>query len=213
VTWLRSQETIPKKYKLSVICSNKAFSPDHQVRLAFVQSAKEHFKDRLHWFGNGVHPIECKWNGLADYEFTLALENRYWPGVFTEKIVDPYLSLTVPIYWGAPNIADFFPAGSLEVIDIVNLRSALGKIEALIEGETYGDFLPNLRIAREYALGRFNLFQRLASVARHVVEASPGGSPELVRISPVAPIGLASRTRRSLGFRIERLGRELQQRI
>lgn len=213
VTWLGSQETIAKKHKLSVICSNKAFSPDHQIRLAFVQAAKEHFKDRLHWFGNGVHSIECKWDGLVDYEFTLALENRYWPGVFTEKIVDPYLSLTVPIYWGAPNITDFFPAGSLEVIDIVNLQSALGRIEALIDGETYGDFLPHLRTAREYALGRFNLFQRLSSVARHVVEVSPTGSPERVRISPVAAIDFASRARRAIGYRLERFGRGMQKRI
>ena len=49
---------------------------------------------------------------IADYHFCLAFENSIAPDYVTEKIYDCLLAGVVPIYLGAPNIADFVPAGS-----------------------------------------------------------------------------------------------------
>ena len=40
--------------------------------------------------------------------FHLSIENVQYDNWFTEKIVDAFLSKTVPIYWGCPNIENFF---------------------------------------------------------------------------------------------------------
>jgi hypothetical protein len=48
---------------------------------------------------------------LGQYRFSLCLENaRGIPGYITEKIFDVMLAGTVPIYLGAPNVADHIPS-------------------------------------------------------------------------------------------------------
>ncbi|MEI8147311.1 MAG: glycosyltransferase family 10 [Alphaproteobacteria bacterium] len=49
---------------------------------------------------------------IRRYRFCLALENSVAPDYVTEKIFDPLMVGTVPIYRGAPNVADFAPPGS-----------------------------------------------------------------------------------------------------
>ncbi|KAF9340961.1 Alpha 1,3 fucosyltransferase [Linnemannia elongata] len=49
---------------------------------------------------------------LASYPFGLAAENSNCLGYITEKIYDVYAAGSIPIYMGAPDIADFVPEGS-----------------------------------------------------------------------------------------------------
>jgi len=47
---------------------------------------------------------------IKDYKFNIAFENRSYPGYTTEKIVEPLVMNTIPIYWGNPLIhLDFNP--------------------------------------------------------------------------------------------------------
>jgi hypothetical protein len=53
-------------------------------------------------------PVPNKWEVLPLYRFALAYENlRDEPGYITEKIFDVMRAGCVPVYWGAPNVADF----------------------------------------------------------------------------------------------------------
>ena len=56
--------------------------------------------------------IENSWAAklqfMRDYKFTIAFENQSIEGYITEKIWHAYLSGTIPIYWGSPNIVKFF---------------------------------------------------------------------------------------------------------
>jgi hypothetical protein len=47
----------------------------------------------------------------SEYKFTIAFENSSHPGYVTEKIVDPLLAGSVPIYWGSERIAEEFNHG------------------------------------------------------------------------------------------------------
>ncbi|KAG0293339.1 4-alpha-L-fucosyltransferase [Linnemannia gamsii] len=58
---------------------------------------------------------------LASYPFGLAAENSNCLGYITEKIYDVYASGSIPIYMGAPDIADFVPEGSY--IDVRNFKT------------------------------------------------------------------------------------------
>lgn len=53
-----------------------------------------------------------KRNFIRKYKFTIAFENYTYPGYFTEKILDPMLSGSMPIYIGNPNIAQHFNTDS-----------------------------------------------------------------------------------------------------
>jgi hypothetical protein len=52
---------------------------------------------------------ETKLATAARYRFTLAFENSLAHDYVTEKFFDPLLAGSVPIYRGAPNVADFAP--------------------------------------------------------------------------------------------------------
>ncbi len=45
---------------------------------------------------------------ISQYKFTIAFENSSYPGYHTEKIFDPMMVNSVPIYWGNPHIDRHF---------------------------------------------------------------------------------------------------------
>lgn len=49
---------------------------------------------------------------LAGYPFCLAFENSIAPDYVTEKVFDALSAGSIPVYLGAPNIAEFVPPGS-----------------------------------------------------------------------------------------------------
>jgi|SRR5450830_1069089 len=53
---------------------------------------------------------DSKYEVLSQYNFSLCFENMSMPGYVTEKIFDCLYAGTVPLYLGAPNIADLVPA-------------------------------------------------------------------------------------------------------
>jgi hypothetical protein len=53
---------------------------------------------------------ETKLDTIARYKFTLAFENSLSKDYVSEKIFDPLIAGSVPVYKGAPNIVDFVPA-------------------------------------------------------------------------------------------------------
>jgi hypothetical protein len=52
---------------------------------------------------------QAKLETIAAHKFTLAFENSIAPDYVTEKFFDPLVAGSVPVYLGAPNIADFAP--------------------------------------------------------------------------------------------------------
>jgi glycosyltransferase involved in cell wall biosynthesis len=106
---------IYNKTKLvSTIASDKTFLPGHVRRLQMLESIKH----KVDVFGtcqrilfNRELNSNRKFLSLKDYAFSIAIENLsheiddYY---FSEKIVDCFITGTVPIYYGCPNIGKFF---------------------------------------------------------------------------------------------------------
>ena len=57
---------------------------------------------------------------LFDSMFHIATENQSVENYFTEKIVDCFLSETIPVYWGCPNIGKFFNEDGIILFDSVD---------------------------------------------------------------------------------------------
>ena len=49
---------------------------------------------------------------IKAYKFTIAFENSSWPGYVTEKLVEPMLMDSMPIYWGSPSVGHEFNSRS-----------------------------------------------------------------------------------------------------
>jgi hypothetical protein len=55
---------------------------------------------------------ESKLQVLKAHRFSLCFENTEMPGYITEKMIDCFVSGTIPVYRGAPDVSDYIPAGS-----------------------------------------------------------------------------------------------------
>jgi hypothetical protein len=73
--------------------------------------------------------VNNKVNFLRDYKFTIAFENESYSGYTTEKIFQPMLANSLPIYWGNPEIhEDFNTKSFINCNDYKNLDDAVEQI-------------------------------------------------------------------------------------
>lgn len=74
--------------------------------VTFYRSSKQqpHVKD----YGGNPLIGDSKLVLFETYQFAIVIENSKQHGYFTEKIMDCLLTKTIPIYWGCPNIGDYF---------------------------------------------------------------------------------------------------------
>ena len=131
---------------ISVICSNKAMIGGHRRRLRFVEQLLE--LSPMPRFGRGFRDLPDKWDGLAPFRYSVAVENSRHDHYWTEKIADCFLAGTVPIYWGAPNIKEYFPEEAMIVIDTLDPAEVARIIKAEATPEAYQRRLPALREAK-----------------------------------------------------------------
>ena len=192
VNKLLSIQSIEKSQTLSVICSSKASNPQHAMRLRFVKAIKNHFGTRIDWFGNGVRPIEEKWFGLSPYKYTIVLENGSSPNVITEKLFDSLLSLTYPIYWGAPNAGEFFPSDSYAPINIKDLNGSIAVIEKILDEDNYQRVLPSLRTAKNLVLTDYMFLNRIGEITDRLIQENAKYGKKWVSIRSTRRLGLKS---------------------
>lgn len=159
---LKKMTSISKTKLLSVISSSKMMSAGHRKRLDFSKRLKTHFGDEVDLFGRGLNDIEDKWDALADYKYHVAMENSAVNHYWTEKLSDAFLAGCHPIYYGCPNITDYFSPGSLTPIDIDDPEKAIAVIESCIEQKRYESSEQNIWEARGKVLDRYNLFALIA---------------------------------------------------
>lgn len=172
----------PRKTKrMSVICSRKCVMAGHARRLRFVRALERRFGDRIDFFGRGTRPLDDKWDGLADYEYSVAIENAREPAYWTEKISDCLVAATVPLYYGAPNITDYFPERSVIAIDIEDREQSFATIERLLDESDYAPRAEALRKAKASVLGECNLFRVLTDF---VGQLDTSAEPEPVTVVP-----------------------------
>jgi hypothetical protein len=118
--------TSEKEFKVSFICGNKMSLPGHLLRLKVWKRQKEINIPKVFWISNRgyvepvdnnpVYPVSLSWNKIQlfdKFQFHIAIENSQHKNYFTEKLCDCFRSKTIPIYWGCPNIEDYFDASGI----------------------------------------------------------------------------------------------------
>lgn len=75
---------------------------------------------------------------IARYRFTIAFENAIDPDYVTEKLYEPLMAGSVPVYLGAPNVADFAPSTSsyIDVRDFPEPANLARHLQRLCADET-----------------------------------------------------------------------------
>jgi hypothetical protein len=161
---LSSIELIVKNKKISLISSAKNFTKGHRQRLLFISEIQKVFGDTVDIFGLGFKPIADKWDALAPYKYSVVLENSSYSDYWTEKLSDALLSETLPIYYGCPNIYDYFPKDSLVTINIYDIKNSIAQIQKIIESDTYEKSINAIIKARNVVLDKYNLFPAITNL-------------------------------------------------
>ncbi|MCQ1575186.1 glycosyltransferase family 10 [Neorhizobium galegae] len=168
--WLELETFRPVKTKqVSVVSSNKAYAEGHRERLQFVERIKAHFGPAVDVFGRGINGFADKLDVLSEYRYHIAIENSTFDHYWTEKLSDPLLTLTYPLYHGSGNILEYFPPEALTPIDIRDPENAIGAIRRIIESDTAERAVPHMEEARRRILNEHNLMAILSEIAREVV--------------------------------------------
>jgi len=89
-----------------------------------------------------------KINFIKNYKFTIAFENSTSPGYTTEKLWQPMLSGSVPVYWGNPEVDRMFNTRSF-----VNVHELVAPPAGLWRGEFVPRFYDPEDITHRWTLG------------------------------------------------------------
>jgi len=181
---LKSMKSFHKTKEISVITSNKQLTEGHKQRIQFVEKLKQHFGDRLDVFGRGIRDVDDKWDAIGEYKYHIVIENSSFPDYWTEKLSDTYLAGTYPLYYGCPNIADYFSKEAVTPIDIHDAQQSIRKIEDCINGEKYETAMSEIVQARELVLDKYNLFPMIEAFVQDHVKNQPPNKKEKVRLRP-----------------------------
>lgn len=149
---------LPSKTKpLSWIVGAAKDLPGHLQRLTFLETIKKSTLP-IDLFGRAVRPIEDKWDGLAPYFFSLAVENNSGPDMWTEKLADCFLSWSVPFYYGCTNLEKYFPKDAYIPIDLNDPATAIKTIRENATPENWEKRLPAINEARDLILNKYQIF-------------------------------------------------------
>jgi len=100
---------------VSFISSDKCKTNGHILRHHIYNT----FKHRLDCFGH-ANFIQTKDIGLNDYMYSVCVENSSVNNYFTEKLIDCFMTGTIPIYWGCKNIFNFFNKDGMIIFENLN---------------------------------------------------------------------------------------------
>ena len=179
-TALQEQPFELKKYPLSIVASTLAGLPGHKTRLEFVKRLLARYPDLdTHTFGKGrKQELVQKIDGLHDYRFSIAIENSCIPSYMTEKFYDCIIAGCVPLYYGAPNVAEYFPVDSYILLPINNFEECCRIIGELSESD-YERRIPALIEARSLIREKYSLGSVILSQVA-LIQSSPPSKRRLV---------------------------------
>jgi hypothetical protein len=90
---------------------------------------------------------------LFNSQYHIVIESSCVTNYFTEKLIDAMLTKTVPIYWGCPNIYEFFDMRGMFLVE--NEQAIVSACTGFIKENTYENLLPfieeNYKRAKQFA--------------------------------------------------------------
>ncbi|MDR0926676.1 MAG: glycosyltransferase [Ignavibacteria bacterium] len=100
--------------------------------------------------------VDNKMDFIKNYKFTIAFENSEYPGYTTEKLLEPLLAHTIPIYWGNPLVAnDFNTKAFLSYYDFPDEQALINRI---IEIDNDDELLAQYLIEPIFVDNKVNLY-------------------------------------------------------
>lgn len=155
--WLPQSEwgLRPKTKRISMLFGAKRATRGHQIRHEIAEALGDRYG--VDYYGARGTPVNYGWETklqvLKDYQYSIVVETCYEENLFSEILLDCFAVGTIPLFWGCPNIGDYF-----EELGILSFES-VQQLESLIRelDEHMYDYLltfarENLRRVAEYRI-------------------------------------------------------------
>lgn len=154
-----------KRHKMSIISSVVDELPGHRIRNELISLVLDKYEFlQTHTYGRGrERELASKIDGLLQYEYSLAVENSRQDSYISEKFTDCLLAGAVPVYFGAPNIASFFPEGSFVNLSSTDSEEIVKRINSLTSAD-YRARVPAMEAAQHLIASKYNLISLIKSV-------------------------------------------------
>jgi len=176
-TWINEKyrKKYIKKKICSIIASNKRVTRGHKLRHIIIDYLIQNNINTIDFYGgrfnnlaymtskphtqehSGQHISNQKINALKDYMFSICVLSSKTDYEFDEKLIDCFLTGTVPIFWGCPSIHKFFNVKGILIFN--TLQECINIINTLTI-QKYTEMLPyikeNFETAKKYTRFKFN---------------------------------------------------------
>lgn len=140
-----------KTKMVSMIASNKQITEGHRFRHEISKRLSQ--KHKIDMWGSGYKPFDSKLPPLSDYYFTVSVMNSKIDNFFTEVIVDNFMLGTVPIFWGCPNINEYFDERGIITFDTID------ELDEILSKLTIDDYFSRI----EYIKNNFEIAKKYVS--------------------------------------------------
>jgi hypothetical protein len=159
-TWIRDYVFPEKKFEISTLVGGKLMAYGHGLRQELWQRQGEVIIPNKFFLSGAFGGIDNPRNNpvlgqskepLFESQFHFCIENINRKNWFTEKLMDCFQTKTVPIYWGCPNISDWFDVNGMIIVNSVD--EMISKSNELTS-ESYQQMIPfiekNLELSNKF---------------------------------------------------------------
>ena len=139
-TWIRNYEFPDKEFSISTLIGGKLMANGHYLRQEVLTNMNRIMGPK-NFYVSGNFPPKIDVSNLKvlgdnkiplfDSQFHICIENTKRLNWFTEKLIDCMITKTIPIYWGCPNIGNWFNLDGMIMVnnleDIINVCNSLNE--------------------------------------------------------------------------------------
>lgn len=148
-TWIEEEDYLTidptaKQFAVSFLAGAKQLTEGHTFRLQIYFSQKS-FPEFFVFFRSGAGPVlpelrtnpvlgkDCKEKIILfqNFQFSIVIENSKQRHYFTEKLMDCLITKTIPIYYGCPNITDYFDTTGWILLETPSVEELYSKVQSL----------------------------------------------------------------------------------
>jgi hypothetical protein len=167
------------KDRATCVMSGKSFTHGQKLRLNFLFHAVQAYSSKIDVYSSslnskdfdasyrgsvpvsrpaiqGLNSGTCQFGALYPYEKSISLENGGLRN-FVTRTTEAVLCWTLPMYWGCPNIEDFFNGG-YRLLSIENLNLACEQFIDVMNEPITSSVIDEINEARNKVLDEYNVW-------------------------------------------------------
>lgn len=151
-----------KCFQTSISVSKQVKLEGHRLRHSVVRELASEFG--LEVFGFGYKPYVRASTPYENYRYSVVIENEISRYNITEKIIEPLLCRTVPIYWGTAEVLSRFdPKGIITFKSVADLRTILHNLGSQDYENRLESIEANFATAKKYVSKEMNILRAIHS--------------------------------------------------